>query len=155
MKQKIYIFDTTLRDGEQSPGAKLNTGQKIELAKQLEILGVDIIEAGFPVSSPGDFKSVEEISKIAKKTIVCGLTRAIKKDIEIAAQALKSAKRPRIHTGIGASDVHIKHKFNSTREKVLEQGVEAVKFAKNFVEDIEFYAEDAGRADNEFLAKMV
>src|SRR3990167_2777636 len=102
MKQRIYIFDTTLRDGEQSPGAKLNTAQKIELARQLEFLGVDIIEAGFPISSPGDFQSVEEISKVVKNATVCGLTRAIKKDIEAAAKALKYAKKPRIHTGIGA-----------------------------------------------------
>lgn len=154
-KQKIFIFDTTLRDGEQSPGAKLNTAQKVRLAKQLEKLGVDIIEAGFPVSSPGDFKSVAEISKTIKNCIVCGLSRAKKEDIEIAFEALKKAKNPRIHTGIGSSDVHIKYKFKSTREKVLQQAIEAVKYAKKYVEDVEFYAEDAGRADNKFLAKMI
>ncbi|MBI4130316.1 2-isopropylmalate synthase, partial [Candidatus Roizmanbacteria bacterium] len=150
-----YIFDTTLRDGEQTPGAKLNTVQKVELARQLEKLGVDVIEAGFPVSSPGDFKSVEEVSKIIKNCIVCGLTRAIKKDIEVAASALKKAKSPRIHTGIGSSDIHIKYKFKSSREEVLERAVEAVKYAKKFVSDVEFYAEDAGRADNKFLARMI
>lgn len=154
-KEKIYIFDTTLRDGEQSPGAKMNLEEKIQIARQLEKLGVDIIEAGFPISSPGDFKSVNEISKAIKNTTVCGLTRAIKKDIDVAAEALKPAARPRIHTGIGSSDVHIKYKFKSTREKVLEQGIEAVKYAKKTVKDIEFYAEDAGRADNEFLARMI
>lgn len=155
MKQKIFIFDTTLRDGEQSPGAKLDTAQKVILAKQLEKLGVDIIEAGFPISSPGDFQSVVEIGKAVKDVIVCGLTRAIKGDIDSAAEALKYSKHPRIHTGIGASDIHIEYKFKSTREKILEQGVEAVKYAKKFVQDVEFYAEDAGRADNEFLASMV
>lgn len=155
MKQKIFIFDTTLRDGEQSPGAKLNTGQKIRLSQQLEKLGVDIIEAGFPISSPGDFKSVAEISKIIKNSIVCSLSRAKKEDIDCAKEALKKARNPRIHTGIGSSDVHIRYKFKSTREKVLQQAVEAVKYAKKFVEDVEFYAEDAGRADNKFLAKMI
>lgn len=155
MKKKIYVFDTTLRDGEQSPGAKLNTAQKVELAKQLENLGVDIIEAGFPVSSPGDFQSVDAISKKIKNCIICGLTRAIKKDIDAAAKALKHASYPRIHTGIGSSDIHIQHKFKSTREKVMQQGIDAVRYAKKFVKDVEFYAEDAGRADNEFLAKMV
>lgn len=155
MKQKIYIFDTTLRDGEQSPGAKLNTDQKVELATQLEKLGVDIIEAGFPISSPGDFQSVVQLSKTIKNCVICGLTRARKEDIDIAVKALESAKRPRIHTGIGASDVHIKYKFKSTHEKVLSQGVEAVTYAKKFIEEVEFYAEDAGRADSKFLAKMV
>lgn len=155
MKNKIFVFDTTLRDGEQSPGAKLNTAQKIELAKQLEKLGVDIIEAGFPISSPGDFQSVTAISKTIKNAAVCGLSRAIKGDIDAAAKALKYAKYPRIHTGIGSSDIHILHKFKSTREKVMQQGIEAVKHAKKFVSDVEFYAEDAGRADSEFLAKMV
>lgn len=155
MKQKIFIFDTTLRDGEQSPGAKLNTAQKVELAKQLEKLGVDIIEAGFPISSPGDFQSVVEVIKVIKNSIICGLTRAIKEDIDAAARALRKAKYPRIHTGIGSSDIHIKYKFNSTREKILVQAIEAVKYAKRYVEDIEFYAEDAGRADNLFLAKMI
>ncbi|OGG18555.1 2-isopropylmalate synthase [Candidatus Gottesmanbacteria bacterium RIFCSPHIGHO2_02_FULL_39_14] len=155
MKQKIFVFDTTLRDGEQSPGAKLTTAEKIQLALQLENLGVDVIEAGFPISSPGDFKSVDEISKIIKKATICGLTRAIKGDIDAAVAALIKAKRPRIHTGIGVSDIHIKYKFKSTREKILLQGIEAVKYAKKFVEDVEFYAEDAGRAENEFLAKMI
>ncbi len=152
--EKIEIFDTTLRDGEQVPGCKLNTEQKLVIAEKLDFLGVDIIEAGFPISSPGDFLSVQEISKIVKNAKVCGLTRANKKDIEVAAEALKFAKRPRIHTGIGTSDSHIKFKFNSTREQVLERAVEAVKYAKNFVDDVEFYAEDAGRTDNDFLAKV-
>jgi len=153
-KEQVYIFDTTLRDGEQVPGCKLDTKQKLEIAARLDELGVDIIEAGFPVSSPGDFHSVELISKLVKNASVCGLTRAVKKDIEVAAEALKHAKRPRIHTGIGTSDSHIKHKFNSTREEIIERAVSAVKYAKSFVEDIEFYAEDAGRTDNEFLARV-
>ena len=152
--EKIEIFDTTLRDGEQVPGCKLNTEQKLVIAEKLDELGVDIIEAGFPISSPGDFYSVTEISKIVRNATVCGLTRAHKKDIETAAEDLKFAKKPRIHTGIGTSDNHIKFKFNSTREAVLERAVEAVKYAKTFVEDVEFYAEDAGRTDNEFLAKV-
>ena len=152
--EKIEIFDTTLRDGEQVPGCKLNTEQKLIIAEKLDELGVDIIEAGFPISSPGDFYSVTEISKIVRNATVCGLTRANKKDIETAAEALKFAKKPRIHTGIGTSDNHIKFKFNSTREAVLERAVEAVKYAKTFVEDVEFYAEDAGRTDNAFLAKV-
>lgn len=152
--EKIEIFDTTLRDGEQVPGCKLNTEQKLVIAEKLDELGVDIIEAGFPISSPGDFYSVTEISKIVRNATVCGLTRANKKDIETAAEALKFAKKPRIHTGIGTSDNHIKFKFNSTREAVLERAVEAVKYAKTFIEDVEFYAEDAGRTDNEFLAKV-
>lgn len=153
--KKVFIFDTTLRDGEQVPGCKLNTKEKIELALKLEELGVDIIEAGFPISSPGDFHSVEEISKMIKNSTVCGLSRAVQKDIETAAAALKHAKRPRIHTGIGTSDYHIKSKFNSTREEILERAVQAVKWAKNFVDDVEFYAEDAGRTDNEYLAKVI
>ncbi|WP_312762080.1 2-isopropylmalate synthase [Epilithonimonas sp.] len=152
--EKIEIFDTTLRDGEQVPGCKLDTKQKLIIAEQLDNLGVDIIEAGFPISSPGDFLSVQEISKIVKNAKVCGLTRANKKDIEVAGEALKFAKRPRIHTGIGTSDSHIKFKFNSTREQILERAVDAVKYAKNFVDDVEFYAEDAGRTDNDFLAKV-
>ena len=150
----IQIFDTTLRDGEQVPGCKLDTRQKIIIAERLDILGVDVIEAGFPVSSPGDFKSVEEISKIVKNASVCGLTRAVKKDIEVAAEALKYAKRPRIHTGIGTSESHIKYKFNSNKNDILHRAYEAVKYAKTFVEDVEFYAEDAGRTDNEFLARV-
>lgn len=152
---KIHIFDTTLRDGEQVPGCKLNTKEKIELALALENLGVDIIEAGFPISSPGDFESVQEISKVIKNTTVCGLSRAVLKDIESAAAALKHAKRPRIHTGIGTSDFHIKSKFNSTREDILERAAQCVKWAKNFVDDVEFYAEDAGRTENEYLARVV
>ncbi|MEQ8712502.1 MAG: 2-isopropylmalate synthase [Cyclobacteriaceae bacterium] len=154
-KDKIHIFDTTLRDGEQVPGCRLNSDEKVEVARALERLGVDVIEAGFPVSSPGDFNSVVEICRAVKEPVVCALTRAIVMDINLAVQALHDAKRPRIHTGIGASDVHIQHKFRSTREKVLEQGVSAVKYAKKYVEDIEFYAEDAGRADIEFLTQMV
>ena len=155
MNNKIFIFDTTLRDGEQVPGCQLNTTEKVEIARELEKLGVDMIEAGFPISSPGDFKSVIEISKAVTKPIICALTRAKKEDIDSAVESLKFAKRKRIHTGIGASDIHIKHKFNSTREKILEIGVEAVKYAKRFIEDVEFYAEDAGRADPVFLATMV
>ncbi|WP_044175101.1 2-isopropylmalate synthase, partial [Flectobacillus major] len=154
MSHKIQIFDTTLRDGEQVPGCQLNTEEKLQVAEQLELLGVDIIEAGFPISSPGDFRSVEEIAKLVKNATVCGLTRAKKEDIDAAAAALKHAKKPRIHTGIGSSDVHIKYKFNSTREKIIEQGVWAVKYAKSFVEDVEFFAEDAGRADLQFLAQL-
>lgn len=153
-KERVQIFDTTLRDGEQVPGCKLETRQKLKIAEKLEALGVDVIEAGFPVSSPGDFKSVSEISKLVKNTSVCGLTRAVKKDIEVAAEALKPAKRPRIHTGIGTSDSHIKYKFNSTREEIIVRAREAVTYAKNFVDDVEFYAEDAGRTDNEFLARV-
>lgn len=152
--EKVEIFDTTLRDGEQVPGCKLNTAQKLKIAARLDELGVDVIEAGFPVSSPGDFKSVSEISKLIKNAAVCGLTRAVKKDIEVAAEALKHAKSPRIHTGIGTSDSHIKHKFNSTREEIIERAIMAVSYAKTFVEDVEFYAEDAGRTNNEFLAKV-
>ncbi len=153
-KNKVQIFDTTLRDGEQVPGCKLNTKQKLIIAEQLDLLGVDIIEAGFPVSSPGDFTSVNEIAKVVKNATVCGLTRAVENDIKVAAEALKHAVRPRIHTGIGTSDSHIKYKFNSTQDKVIERGVAAVKYAKSFVEDVEFYAEDAGRTDNEFLARV-
>jgi 2-isopropylmalate synthase len=153
--KKIFIFDTTLRDGEQVPGCKLNTKEKIELALKLEELGVDIIEAGFPISSPGDFHSVEEISKIITNTTVCGLTRAVEKDIEVAAEALKYARRPRIHTGIGTSDYHIKSKFNSTREEILKRAIQSVKWAKNFVDDVEFYAEDAGRTENQYLASVI
>jgi len=152
--EKVEIFDTTLRDGEQVPGCKLNTEQKLAIAEKLDDLGVDIIEAGFPISSPGDFHSVSEISKLVKNAKVCGLTRANQKDIEAAAEALKFAKRPRIHTGIGTSDSHIKYKFNSNREDIIERAVQAVKYAKSFVEDVEFYAEDAGRTDNDYLAKV-
>ena len=153
-KTQIQIFDTTLRDGEQVPGCKLNTPQKIIIAKQLDLLGVDVIEAGFPVSSPGDFKSVEEISKIVKNATVCGLTRSVENDIKVAADALKHAKRPRIHTGIGTSDSHIIHKFKSNKDAIIERAVRAVSYAKSFVEDVEFYAEDAGRTDNEYLARV-
>ncbi len=150
--EKVEIFDTTLRDGEQVPGCKLNTEQKLKIAKRLDELGVDVIEAGFPVSSPQDFQSVSEISKLVKNATVCGLTRAVKNDIEVAAQALKYAKKPRIHTGIGTSASHIKYKFKATPQEIIERAGEAVAYAKTFVDDVEFYAEDAGRTDNEFLA---
>ena len=151
---KVQIFDTTLRDGEQVPGCKLDTNQKLIIAERLDLLGVDVIEAGFPISSPGDFISVEEISKLVKNATVCGLTRAVKKDIEVAAQALRYAVKPRIHTGIGTSDSHILHKFKSNREEILKRAYDAVAYAKTFVEDVEFYAEDAGRTDNEYLARV-
>ncbi|MBK7869808.1 MAG: 2-isopropylmalate synthase [Saprospiraceae bacterium] len=154
-QNRIIIFDTTLRDGEQVPGCKLNMDQKIKVALQLELLGVDVIEAGFPISSPGDFAAVEAICKAVKMPTVCGLSRAVEQDIKVAAEALKYAKNPRIHTGIGTSESHIVHKLRTTPEKVIERGVAAVKLAKSFVEDVEFYAEDAGRTDNEFLAKVI
>ena len=153
-KGKVQIFDTTLRDGEQVPGCKLNTTQKITIAEQLDLLGVDVIEAGFPVSSPGDFASVEAVSKIVKNATICGLTRSVENDIKVAAEALKYAKKPRIHTGIGTSDSHIRYKFKSNRDNIIERAVAAVTYAKSFVEDVEFYAEDAGRTDNEFLARV-
>lgn len=153
-KELVQIFDTTLRDGEQVPGCKLDAPQKLEIAARLDELGVDVIEAGFPVSSPGDFKAVAQVAALVKNATVCGLTRSVQKDIEVAAQALKAAKRPRIHTGIGTSDSHIKYKFNSTREQIIERAVAAVSYAKTFVEDVEFYAEDAGRTDNEYLARV-
>lgn len=153
--KKILIFDTTLRDGEQVPGCKLNTKEKVELALQLEALGVDIIEAGFPISSPGDFESVSLIAGTIKEATVCGLSRAVQKDIEVAALALRHAARPRIHTGIGTSDLHIKAKFNSTREEILQRAIQCVKWARNFTDDVEFYAEDAGRTDNDYLAKVI
>lgn len=152
---RLYIFDTTLRDGEQVPGCQLNTVEKIQVAKQLEKLGVDVIEAGFPISSPGDFNSVIEISKAVTWPTICALTRAVEKDIDVAAESLKYAKHKRIHTGIGTSDSHIKYKFNATREEIIERAVAAVKYAKRYVEDVEFYAEDAGRTDNEYLARVV
>src|SRR6476469_10308584 len=152
---RVYIFDTTLRDGEQVPGCKLNTEEKLELAVKLEDLGVDILEAGFPISSPGDFNSVQEISKIITRATVCALTRAVQKDIEVAAEAIKKAKRPRIHTGIGTSDYHIRGKFNSTREEILKRAVQCVKWARNYTDDVEFYGEDSGRADNEYLARVI
>jgi 2-isopropylmalate synthase len=151
---KVQIFDTTLRDGEQVPGCKLNTKEKLIIAERLDLLGVDVIEAGFPASSPGDFISVVEISKIVKNATVCALTRANKHDIQAAAEALKYAVKPRIHTGIGTSESHIKYKFKSTPEKIIERAKEAVSFAKTFVDDVEFYAEDAGRTDNKFLAQI-
>ncbi|MBK9935751.1 MAG: 2-isopropylmalate synthase [Cytophagaceae bacterium] len=154
MSQKIFVFDTTLRDGEQVPGCQLNIEEKLMIARELDLLGVDIIEAGFPISSPGDFKAVEAISKVVQNATVCGLTRAVKKDIEVAAEALKPAKRSRIHTGIGSSDIHIQYKFNSNRDEILQRGVDAVKYARQFTDDVEFYAEDAGRADIEFLARL-
>ena len=153
-KDKVEIFDTTLRDGEQVPGCKLDSASKLQIAERLDILGVDVIEAGFPISSPGDFQAVVNISEIVKNARVCGLTRAVEKDIDVAAEALQKAKRPRIHTGIGTSDSHIKYKFNTTQDKVLERAFHAVKYAKSYVEDVEFYAEDAGRTDNEFLARV-
>ncbi len=153
-KEKVEIFDTTLRDGEQVPGCKLDTKSKLEIAEQLDALGVDIIEAGFPISSPGDFKAVEAVAKLVKNARVCGLTRAVEKDIDVAAEALKSAIRPRIHTGIGTSDSHITHKFRATRDQIIERAEKAVAHAKRYVEDVEFYAEDAGRTDNEFLARV-
>ena len=152
---KIIIFDTTLRDGEQVPGCKLNTKEKVELALNLERLGVDVIEAGFPISSPGDFTSVNEISKNITNATVCALTRAVEKDIQVAGEALKYAKRPRIHTGIGTSDLHIKSKFNSNREDILARAIQCVKWARKFTDNIEFYAEDAGRTDNDYLAKVI
>lgn len=152
---KIYIFDTTLRDGEQVPGCKLNTSEKVELALALETLGVDIIEAGFPISSPGDFASVEEIAKVITTAQVCGLSRAVEKDIETAGMALKKARNPRIHTGIGTSDLHIKAKFNSNREDILERAKQCVRWARRYTDNIEFYAEDAGRTDNEYLARVI
>lgn len=155
MEKQIFIFDTTLRDGEQSPGCKLNKNEKLILAKDLERLGVDVIEAGFPISSPGDFEAVSEIASIIKNATVCGLTRAVKKDIEVAAEALRIAKRPRIHTGIGTSFYHIYHKLQLTEDQVIERAIEAVKYAKTFVEDVEFYAEDAGRSENVFLSRVV
>ncbi len=155
MSDRVQIFDTTLRDGEQAPGCQLNTSEKIEVARQLEILGVDVIEAGFPISSPGDFQSVVEVSKAVTAPVICALTRAVEKDIDAAVEALKFAKRKRIHTGIGASDIHIEHKFKSTREDILARAVAAVKYARQSVEEVEFYAEDAGRADNAYLAQMI
>ncbi len=155
MNNRLYIFDTTLRDGEQVPGCQLNTVEKIQVARQLEKLGVDVIEAGFPISSPGDFNSVIEISKAVTWPTICALTRAVEKDIDCAAEALQYAKHKRIHTGIGTSDMHIRYKFNSTREEIIERAVAAVKYAKRYVEDVEFYAEDAGRTDNEYLAQVV
>lgn len=155
MSDRLFIFDTTLRDGEQVPGCQLNTVEKIQVAKQLEQLGVDVIEAGFPISSPGDFNSVIEISKAVTWPTICALTRAVEKDIDVAVESLQYAKRKRIHTGIGTSDSHIKYKFNSNREEIIERAVAAVKYAKRFVEDVEFYAEDAGRTDNEYLARVI
>ena len=150
----VEIFDTTLRDGEQVPGCKLDSKTKLVIAEQLDLLGVDVLEAGFPISSPGDFKAVEDISRLVKNARVCGLTRAVKKDIDIAAEALKPAKRSRIHTGIGTSESHMRYKFNATPDQILERAIAAVSHAKSYVEDVEFYAEDAGRTDNEFLAKV-
>ncbi len=155
MSEKLYVFDTTLRDGEQVPGCQLNTVEKIEVAKALEVLGVDIIEAGFPISSPGDFKSVEEISKSVSNPVICALTRAVEKDIDVAADSLKFARRKRIHTGIGTSYYHINYKLNSNEEEIIERAIAAVKYAKKHVEDVEFYAEDAGRTENEYLARVI
>ena len=155
MEERLFVFDTTLRDGEQVPGCQLNTVEKIQVAKALEQLGVDVIEAGFPVSSPGDFNSVIEISKAVTWPVICALTRAVERDIDVAFEALKYAKHKRIHTGIGTSDEHIQYKFNSTRERILEQAVAATKYARRYVDDVEFYCEDAGRTDNEYLARVV
>ena len=155
MSDRLFIFDTTLRDGEQVPGCQLNTVEKIQVAKQLEALGVDVIEAGFPISSPGDFNSVVEISKAVTWPTICALTRAIERDIDVAAQALRFAERKRIHTGIGTSDAHIRYKFNSSREEIIERAVAAVRYARRYTDDVEFYAEDAGRTDNEYLARVV
>ena len=155
MSERLYVFDTTLRDGEQVPGCQLNTVEKIQVAKKLELLGVDVIEAGFPISSPGDFNSVIEISKAVTWPTVCALTRAVEKDIDVAFESLRYAKHKRIHTGIGTSDFHIRYKFNSTREEIIERAVAAVKYAKRYVDDVEFYAEDAGRTENEYLARVV
>ena len=154
-KDRVVIFDTTLRDGEQSPGAALNVSEKIEIARALEEMGVDVIEAGFPISSPGDFQAVQRISQEIRDCVVCGLTRANREDIDAAAEALGDAARPRIHTGLGVSDVHIRHKLRTTREKALEWGVAAVKHAKNLVEDVQYFAEDAGRADPEYLFRVL
>jgi len=155
MSEKIQIFDTTLRDGEQVPGCKLDAREKVKIALELEALGVDIIEAGFPISSPGDFQSVREIARVIKNATVCGLSRAVQKDIETAAEALKGAARPRIHTGIGTSDLHIRAKFNATRAEILERAKQCVRWARNYTDDVEFYAEDAGRTDNEYLAQVI
>ena len=155
MAERVIIFDTTLRDGEQVPGCKLNAHEKIELALELEQLGVDVIEAGFPISSPGDFASVQQIAGIIKNATVAALSRSVEKDIETAAAAIKKARRPRIHTGIGTSDYHIRHKFNSTREEIYERAIAAAKFARRFTDDVEFFCEDAGRSDEEYLARIV
>src|SRR5436190_20532496 len=155
MATRIYIFDTTLRDGEQSPGASLNVQEKLEIARQLERLGVDIIEAGFPISSPGDFQAVQEISRIIKNCTVCGLTRAVEKDIDAAGEALKPAKRPRIHTGLGVSDNHLQFKLKLTREQAMERGINAVKRARKYVQDIEYFLEDSGRADLDYLCQVI
>lgn len=155
MATPVHIFDTTLRDGEQVPGCKLNTAQKVEIAHALESLGVDIIEAGFPISSPGDFESVQQVARTVRHATVCGLSRAVEKDIKVAAESLVGAKHPRIHTGIGVSEMHIRYKLRTTPEDIIHRAAAAVKYAKSFVEDVEFYAEDAGRADNEFLARVL
>ena len=154
-KNKVLIFDTTLRDGEQAPGCQLNTTEKIEIAKMLERLGVDVIEAGFPISSPGDLKSIQEISKAVTKPVICALSRAVEKDIDAAAESLKFAKKKRIHTFIATSDIHIQHKLRSTQQDILERAVHAIKYAKQFVDDVEFSTEDAGRTDNKILAEFV
>src|SRR3989344_771881 len=155
MKRQIIIFDTTLRDGEQVPGCQLNTVEKIEVAQALDRLGVDVIEAGFPISSPGDLRSIMELSKVVTRPVICALARAVKEDISVAAESLKHAKRKRIHTFISSSDIHIKYQFKSTREKILKQGIDAVKYAKKFADDVEFSAMDAGRSDNAFLARFI
>ncbi len=153
--EKLYVFDTTLRDGEQVPGCQLNTVEKIELAKALDFLKVDVIECGFPISSPGDFNSIKEISKVVENATICALTRAVEKDIDVAAEALHFARHKRIHTGIGTSDFHILHKFKSNREEILQRAIACVKYARRYTDDVEFYAEDAGRTENEYLAKVI
>jgi 2-isopropylmalate synthase len=153
--QRVMVFDTTLRDGEQSPGAALNVNEKVEIAHALEEMGVDILEAGFPISSPGDFRAVERISEEMRSCVVCGLTRAHRRDIEVAAEALRAATHPRIHTGLGVSDVHIQYKLRTTREDALAMGVDAVRHAKRFVEDVQYYAEDAGRAEPAYLYRVL
>jgi 2-isopropylmalate synthase len=155
MGNRVFVFDTTLRDGEQSPGASLNVHEKIEIARQLERLGVDVIEAGFPISSPGDFAAVQAVSRAVRNPIICGLTRARPQDIDVAAEALKEAARPRIHTGLGVSDNHLAHKLKMTREAAMEQGIEAVRYARRFVEDVEYFLEDAGRADPDYLCRVI
>ncbi|MFN8140282.1 MAG: 2-isopropylmalate synthase [Fimbriimonadales bacterium] len=155
MSNRVYVFDTTLRDGEQSPGVHLNMQEKLEIGHALVDLGVDIIEAGFPISSPGDFESVNTLAKQLKGVTICGLTRAKSADIECAAEALKPAERGRIHTGLGVSDNHLQHKLRMTRDQALEVGVNAVKLARTFVDDVEYFMEDSGRADRDYVYQVV
>ncbi|AIE87478.1 2-isopropylmalate synthase [Fimbriimonas ginsengisoli] len=155
MNDRVLVFDTTLRDGEQSPGVRLSLDEKLEIGRQLVLLGVDILEAGFPISSPGDFQSVNTLAKELKGVTICGLTRAREKDIEVAAEALEPAERRRIHTGLGVSENHLRHKLRMTREQALEVGVNAVKFARQYTDDIEYFMEDSGRADLDYVYKVV